>query len=147
MMDNIIIFYYLNIYYTYFLTKMTFQKGNLGGRLKMSYRTKIIRPEKTKKIIKKESLNSTINKFLRVNFISNCHVFCKLCMTSKKCPYICDYCNGHKVCKEMCCLPKLTKSNLLIHNNIILNHKIKININNNDLLDILPDLTDFINSL
>lgn len=145
MMDNIIIFYYLNIYYTYFLTKMTFQKGNLGGRLKMSYRTKIIRPEKTKKVIKKESLNSSINKILRENFISNCPVFCKLCRTSKKCPYICDYCNGHKVCKEMCCLPKLTKSNLLIHNNIIFNHR--ININNNDLLDILPDLTDFINSL
>ena len=126
---------------------MTFQKGNLGGKLKMSYRSKPIKPEKTKKVIKKKSLNSAINKILRENFISNCHVFCKLCRTSKKCPYLCDYCNGHKVCKEMCDSPKLTKNNLLIHNNIIFNHRIKININNNDLLDILPDLTDFINSL
>jgi len=99
---------------------MTFQKGNIGGKFKISYKTK--QDIKQNIIYKKKLLHDYMNHLLRVNFISTCSVFCKLCRTLKKCPYICDYCNGHKVCKEMCPLPKLTKDNLLIHNKILSNN-------------------------
>ena len=122
---------------------MTFQKGNIGGRFKMSYKTQKEAKEKKQNIVKKKTIINYMNALLNMNFISTCTAFCKSCRTYKKCPYICDYCNGHKVCKEMCSLPKLTKDNLLIHNRILSN---KDNMND-DLQNIIPNLTDFLKSL
>ena len=107
---------------------MPFKEGNIGGKFKSSYKYKVNNTECQKKTTK------FINKFLKQNFISTCSAFCELCRKSKKCPYICDYCNGHNVCKEMCSLPKLTKTNLSFHNK-------KFNITNDDLLDIFADFT------
>jgi len=139
---------------------MVFEKGNIGGKFKMSYKIKI-NP-------KKKIIMSKINKYLIKNFISKCSFFCKSCKIYDRCPYICDYCNGHKVCKEMCAVSKLTKENLNYHNkkkvtflndqkrkffedlkcsnDTLDNNLKKVNISNNDLFDIIPDLDDFIKS-